>query len=937
LLQCVDDGYLLDIAFVNSDSSYIIESIQWTINDGGTISTQNGSSFEITSDAADLSVMLVVNYTNGCVFETEREITEDDFLPVLSIGYDQNIDCTGLDSIQLEFYPVLTGGNMDASPLSYMWTLDGELISTLDTVVLLVSTTNTTLIGLTVEYTNNCVFTATEEFTCPECERDPEILVEIDCADTEKLIVSLTDTTVLEQGITATLQQWTVDGTIFNGPGVTFEMVSTPVEVEYLVEYSDGCSGTYTQTFDPDDFMVELSYDVEVLECLFGYGTFLFTNTSTFADECVNIESIEWIIDGQAYTGDSVEVEIILGLTVDVELIIHFTNGTTISTSDDNDPTNDSVNTLDYIENVQFDIMDNTGVFCGDSINLSIVDPDPNLIYNWAFDSEFTNILFSGTELIIEANEIFNGLVFAQAISDSLCMYGQSLIELDDEEIILVFDTPFEICPGDTANFEIININPFQDITYTWKEGGDQLIDGVDTNNPLIGIPEDHTEDFFMILCTENTAGCTRVDSVFFEVGETEDLEPFSFDIDSCGSLTVNFTSNNTFSGTSFWDFGDGNTSNEANPSNTYPSPGTYLVVLSDSSDVCAKNSYMDSIVVPEMLYISIGQDTIEYGAGETVIVNAETNGPQDSIIWCLEDGTIIGMGNPLEYQPANDIEEVCAKITDEYGCSDSTCVILKLREDCPEELSIDGPSEICIGDTFELMLMMDQDPAEFIFLWDPSECIVSGGDTHNPTVTATTDKTFSVLVQKPGLCSDTIVSFNVSVSNPQVSITTENGEPNVCLGQEQTLLVVPDDPDCVYTWSTGETGPEIVVSPEVTTEYSVTCINNLGCESTSSFILEVILPECNENDVYLPNAFSPNGDNVNDVLLVRSKFIDEMEFYIVDRWGNEVFRTTDQNVGWDGTYKGEECSPDAYAYYLMVVCIGGDDYFTQGNVSIIK
>ncbi|NNK89377.1 MAG: hypothetical protein HKO89_02105, partial [Saprospiraceae bacterium] len=97
LLQCVEDGYLLDIAFVNSDSSYTIESILWTIDDGGTISTQTGSSFQITSDAVDLSVMLVVNYTNGCVFETEQEIKEDDFLPILSIGYDQNIDCTGPD------------------------------------------------------------------------------------------------------------------------------------------------------------------------------------------------------------------------------------------------------------------------------------------------------------------------------------------------------------------------------------------------------------------------------------------------------------------------------------------------------------------------------------------------------------------------------------------------------------------------------------------------------------------------------------------------------------------------------------------------------------------------------------------------------------------------------------------------------------------------
>ena len=98
-----------------------------------------------------------------------------------------------------------------------------------------------------------------------------------------------------------------------------------------------------------------------------------------------------------------------------------------------------------------------------------------------------------------------------------------------------------------------------------------------------------------------------------------------------------------------------------------------------------------------------------------------------------------------------------------------------------------------------------------------------------------------------------------------------------------------------------------------------------------------VIRPTCDERDVYLPNAFSPNGDNNNDVFRIRSNFIDQVEMAIYDRWGEKIFETTDKNTWWDGTYKGNLLPPDVYAYYFKVRCIDGDTYFKKGNVTLIR
>ena len=86
-----------------------------------------------------------------------------------------------------------------------------------------------------------------------------------------------------------------------------------------------------------------------------------------------------------------------------------------------------------------------------------------------------------------------------------------------------------------------------------------------------------------------------------------------------------------------------------------------------------------------------------------------------------------------------------------------------------------------------------------------------------------------------------------------------------------------------------------------------------------------------------MPNAFSPNGDGINDILYVRSNGVDNVLLVIYNRWGEKVFETEDITVGWDGRFNSKPLHPDAYGYYLRAECIGGEVYETKGNVSIIK
>jgi gliding motility-associated-like protein len=94
---------------------------------------------------------------------------------------------------------------------------------------------------------------------------------------------------------------------------------------------------------------------------------------------------------------------------------------------------------------------------------------------------------------------------------------------------------------------------------------------------------------------------------------------------------------------------------------------------------------------------------------------------------------------------------------------------------------------------------------------------------------------------------------------------------------------------------------------------------------------------------VFIPNAFTPNGDGFNDVLMVRASGIALVKtFRIFNRWGEVVFekgnfQPNDPQYGWDGKIKGVESGPDVFVYTAEVVCENGTTFSYKGNVSILK
>jgi gliding motility-associated-like protein len=143
------------------------------------------------------------------------------------------------------------------------------------------------------------------------------------------------------------------------------------------------------------------------------------------------------------------------------------------------------------------------------------------------------------------------------------------------------------------------------------------------------------------------------------------------------------------------------------------------------------------------------------------------------------------------------------------------------------------------------------------------------------------------------------------------------------------------------YNWQPADlvsdpTLPNPTAVVNATTTFTVT-ISDGVCTKDASVTVTVFELVCEEPNIFVPNSFSPNGDGVNDILLVRGQHITDMEFMVFDRWGEKVFETRDQNVGWDGTFRGEAVGPAVFVYHLTAWCLDGQRYFTKGNVTVIR
>ncbi|MBI1227383.1 MAG: T9SS type B sorting domain-containing protein [Bacteroidetes bacterium] len=205
---------------------------------------------------------------------------------------------------------------------------------------------------------------------------------------------------------------------------------------------------------------------------------------------------------------------------------------------------------------------------------------------------------------------------------------------------------------------------------------------------------------------------------------------------------------------------------------------------------------------------------------------------------------------------------------------------------------------------------------------------------------------TYEITVQDANGCSATEL---VAINAP-VPLSVELGEDVFLeLGDGTALSAltnVPLDSLAQVDWTgIGNVEcpgcPDQQVFPLVTTAYTVTVVDGQGCVASDGVTVYVD----RRKSVYVPNAFSPNGDGINDLLQVfaREGQVRKVKSFLVfDRWGESVFRyfdfqPNDPAFGWDGTHRGQPLNTAVFAWFAEVEFVDGTAELFEGDVVLMR
>jgi len=314
---------------------------------------------------------------------------------------------------------------------------------------------------------------------------------------------------------------------------------------------------------------------------------------------------------------------------------------------------------------------------------------------------------------------------------------------------------------------------------------------------------------------------------------------------------------------------------------------------------------------------------TTTYCEGETPTPLTATSATGGDMTWY--DATPASIGNGLNYTPdltlGNQTFTASETLNGCTGPGQSISITVNILPivNLPETLTI------CYGDSVEVTATHNN----FDLLW-------STGDTTESTWVGPFEaSTYYISATNP-LCGTVTDSVLIIVNS--LPFVTAGNDTVIGIGGEATLWAWSEG-DPTYTWTPNvnecitSNCSEVYVIPSEATQYIVEVVNENSCHNYDTVLVDI----SGFMEVFVPNIFSPNGDGINDFLVIDGPRLFDFKIEIYDRWGKLVFTSQEQKDSWDGKFNGAELATQTFVYSIVGETVLGQKINRSGNVTIIK
>jgi gliding motility-associated-like protein len=378
------------------------------------------------------------------------------------------------------------------------------------------------------------------------------------------------------------------------------------------------------------------------------------------------------------------------------------------------------------------------------------------------------------------------------------------------------------------------------------------------------------------------------------------------------------------------WNFSNGFSSSNTLVSTSFPIAGTQTAqLIAGTTNGCYDTTYKQVRINPNP-FVRTNQDMI-ICKGQTTPLNATG---ALSYMWSPTQSLSCSTCPNTLAAPQTTTQYVIAGFN-QFGCVGYDTVLITVAQ--PFNIGVTPNDTLCIGQS---MVLNAQGASKYT--WSPAgglSSITVSAPTASPTITTK----YRVIGTDDYNCFRDTAYVTVAVGQyPVVNIGPDKVQQTGNLMPLKATFT--NGPITSWRWGSSDfnctTCAEPIVSIKKDACYYVEAKNMYGCAGRDTMCVKVFF---NDGQVFIPNAFTPDGDGVNDMFLVRGKGIKLVKsFRIFNRWGQVVFEknnfaANDALYGWDGKINGIAAPPDVFVYTCEIIADNDQQYITKGNVTILK
>ena len=516
-----------------------------------------------------------------------------------------------------------------------------------------------------------------------------------------------------------------------------------------------------------------------------------------------------------------------------------------------------------------------------------------------------------------------------------------------NEFLDVSFTSNDSICiNGNSFNFNGAMVGS-SSTTFLWDFGSNASISSstnLDVNNVVF-----NTSGFIPITLTGHVGTCNDVftDSIYIYSMPIAAFSPPQNYL--CEGLTVSFSNTSTNSFNYLWNFGVENSITDVStlvqPTYIFPYPGSFPVSLITGSNGTCIDTITHTLVINEILDVSFtSNDSLCITNNSFNFDGSMIGSPTTTYSWFFGSNASTPSANTLDVNNVvyNTAGSFPVTLNANYGtCTDSYTSTIFIFKESTIDFGI-APGPQCLPFMAQFIDLCTSD-TPLLYTWnfgDGGTSIVA-----NPSYIYNSIGSFDVtlsIIATAG-CVDTFTMTKFALVNvsprPTSDFTVTPAETDICHSMIQFTDQSIGGVSAYYLFDgnafSTELNPIYSYLDDGTFYPTQIITNEFGCTDTSSqkIYIEPFM-------VYFPNAFTPDGDKFNNEFGCKINLeILEWDFRVFNRWGEEVFRTSDPKEGWDGNFLGKPSQDGLYTYKVHYVSCEISDamHNVTGHFSLLR